>query len=104
MHVCQCAPLFETLALLACSSAVMVVQFDTVTGPLNDRFDHSTFLMILQTSVQCVDNPDGFGGVVVNGNITYPISFHQVRSLPDILNCTFKTELQIWFSAIYPSL
>lgn len=46
--------------------------------------------MILQMSIQCVDNADGLPGVVVFDDKTFPISFQQV-----CLNHPFSLSAQL---------
>lgn len=38
--------------------------------------------MLLQISTECVENADGFPGVVVYDDKTFPIFYHQVSFIP----------------------
>lgn len=65
-------------------TAVDVVDFGVVIQPLYNTFNfQNEFLMILQLSIQCVENADGCPGVIIYGDETFPItSSQQVRFIP----------------------
>lgn len=46
---------------------------------MHDSTLRDTFLVTLQTSVQCVDNADGVNGVVVYGGETFAMTSEPVR-------------------------
>lgn len=53
--------------------------------------------MILQLSIQCVENADGCPGVIVYGDETFPIiSPQQVRFIPFSLQWIVKIAANIW--------